>query len=90
MSDAPPVQVSEEAMSGKGVKVMPDKVGGYSLSTASPVGARRRSKKAGRRSRRRGGADDMDGARRRRKTAGRRSRRRGGAEEMDGARRRRY
>jgi hypothetical protein len=71
------------------VDVMPKQGGGYTLSPL-PVGGRRRSKKAGRRSRRGGaeGPDMVEGARRRRKTAGRR--RRGGSEMSEGARRRRH
>jgi len=74
------------------VDVMPKMGGGYTLSPMPAGGRRRRSTKGARRSRRRGGADEMvEGARRRRKTAGRR--RRGGADEMpasvEGARRRR-
>lgn len=68
------------------VDVMPKQGGGYTLSPM-PAGGRRRSKKAGRRSRR-GGADEMVEGARRRKTAGRRSRR-GGVEQV-AARRRRH
>jgi hypothetical protein len=73
------------------VKVEPVAGGGFTMSPMPLTGARRRSKKAGRRSRRRGGAegpDMVEGARRRRKTAGRR--RRGGSEMSEGARRRRH
>ena len=82
-----PDVVVPEMKVGQGVDVMPKAGGGYSLAGALPLGGRRRSKKAGRRSRR-GGADEMVEGARRRKTAGRRSRR-GGVEQV-AARRRRH
>lgn len=88
MSDAPVVQVPE-AMAGKGVKITPTAGGGFSLSTALPLGGRRRrSTKGARRGSRRGGFGETQIAARRRRTAGRR---RGGfGETQVAARRRRH
>ena len=83
MSDAPAVQVPVDAMEGKGLKVMPKQGGGYSLTTAAPIGTGGRRRRGGKKTagrRRRGGSEGpetVEGARRRRggkTTAGRRRR----------------
>lgn len=79
---SPDVNIAGVRPGDADVQVTPTTGGGLVLSPL-PVGGRKKSKKAGRRSRRRGGAEDemaaapVEGARRRKsKKAGRRTRRR--------------